>query len=363
MNTTVSSGSNSSIEEGLMVPLRHASSSMFDGNEDDPAEKNKGSTPHYRSMLFGSIFWMSFGLFGWYFPRFLIALETSIKDKPPPYQQTAAGDVILDFELNQPLVQPATVDSFLLKSTALYIPFLFLVIHAWTSTPRRHGGISSSARGANNNPPGSIRLTLVSTAVSAFSMAIGLSEGITVMIKLWVQRRRPNFYALCGFDISTKSCMADLDHVREANFSFPSGHSSLICCSMIFLIWYLHGHYDTNAISTLPSTRLCALFTYTLLPFGWAMFVAASRLVDTWHHPSDVVAGLGLGFAACTVAYHSWYPPIWSMHSGLPRSIIMVGRTSRSCTASGSRTLPSSDIGRMGNECDLQLSTPTTKGV
>ena len=38
------------------------------------------------------------------------------------------------------------------------------------------------------------------------------------MIKLWVQRLRPNFYALCGFDYSTLKCMADLERVREASW-------------------------------------------------------------------------------------------------------------------------------------------------
>jgi hypothetical protein len=113
MNTSVSR-SNSSLEDGtmMMVPLRHASSSvLLDGDHDDPAEKNKGSTQQYRAMLVGAFFWISFALFGWYFPRLLISMETTMKEKPPPYQETAAGDVILDFELNQPLVRPATVDS------------------------------------------------------------------------------------------------------------------------------------------------------------------------------------------------------------------------------------------------------------
>lgn len=49
------------------------------------------------------------------------------------------------------------------------------------------------------------------------------------MIKLWVKRRRPNFYALCGFDLVTKKCMADLEHVREVRlFEFPSPNNILL---------------------------------------------------------------------------------------------------------------------------------------
>jgi hypothetical protein len=82
---------------------------------DDPAEKNKGSSIRSSSSLqklvISTILWIGFGIFGWYFPRYLIYNETKIVTKKPPYQVTAAGDVILDFELNQPWVHPATVDS------------------------------------------------------------------------------------------------------------------------------------------------------------------------------------------------------------------------------------------------------------
>lgn len=48
-------------------------------------------------------------LSGWYFPRNLISKENDIEFKPAPYQTTASGDVILDFTLNQPLVDPPTI--------------------------------------------------------------------------------------------------------------------------------------------------------------------------------------------------------------------------------------------------------------
>jgi hypothetical protein len=57
--------------------------------------------------------------------------------------------------------------------------------------------------------------------------------------------------------------------------------------------------------------------------------VAASRLVDHWHHPSDVLAGLGLGFVASTIAYHHWYPPVWSPYAGIPRALLIL-KTSHS---------------------------------
>jgi membrane-associated phospholipid phosphatase len=154
----------------------------------------------------------------------------------------------------------------------------------------------------------------VLTVVASFSMAIGLSEGATNFLKIWVQRRRPSFYDLCGFNTQTLQCEASPDYIKEANLSFPSGHSSLSCCGMTFLVWYFQGKIKTR--------ERWITWAIAVVPWGWSVFVAASRLVDHWHHPSDIVAGLGLGFAAGTLAYHVWYPPIWSPSAGTPRPIL-----------------------------------------
>ena len=93
---------------------------------------------------------------------------------------------------------------------------------------------------------------------------------------------------------------------------------------MTFLVWYLHGSSSgMNSTQHIESSRFFSLMIRTCLPWGWALFVAASRLVDHWHHPSDVLAGLGLGFATCTIAYHHWYPPVWSPYAGIPRALLV----------------------------------------
>jgi hypothetical protein len=56
-----------------------------------------------------SAFSCFFALIAWHYPRYLIKTESYIASKVPPYQQTQAGDVILDFNLNQPLVDPPTI--------------------------------------------------------------------------------------------------------------------------------------------------------------------------------------------------------------------------------------------------------------
>jgi hypothetical protein len=94
-------------------------------DSDDPAEKNRqggietlrrvavssSSSSSTRKLLGSTCFWVGFGLFGWYFPRSIIHSETSILSLEPPYQKSGGETVIVDFELNQPLVDPPTVDS------------------------------------------------------------------------------------------------------------------------------------------------------------------------------------------------------------------------------------------------------------
>ncbi len=64
-----------------------------------------------RKLLGSTLFWIGFGIFCWYFPRSIIHAETSISSLQPPYQKSVDGTVIVDFQLNQPLVHPPTVDS------------------------------------------------------------------------------------------------------------------------------------------------------------------------------------------------------------------------------------------------------------
>lgn len=241
--------------------------------------------------------------------------------------------------------------------TSVYLPFIMVTLHAFfwareislfssTSASSSNGDGSNNCMGSNSSSTKestqrySLWLLEAGTAASALFMAIGVCEGSTQLLKLWIQRRRPSFYDLCGFNKETLACTASLENIREANFSFPSGHSSLSSCGMTFLVWYFLGKLQqcgrTGAITT-ARDRIHRLkqwlllltqsrrqqrwmgFAIPILAWGWSIFVAASRLVDKWHHPSDVVAGLLLGFATTTLVYHTWYPPVWSVHAGIPR--------------------------------------------
>ena len=114
------------------------------------------------------------------------------------------------------------------------MPLAYFVVHAWFSaggvrsednnpgynSDDKEGDRDDGDAAASRGKPGQVllrRIYRVATVVAAFAAAIGLSEGTTVMVKLWVQRKRPNYYALCGFDAATKSCTNDLEHVREVS--------------------------------------------------------------------------------------------------------------------------------------------------
>lgn len=191
----------------------------------------------------------------------------------------------------------------LLKFTAVQLPYFVIILYAFLSSRK----ISNT-----------LVLVEVGSAVGAFSMALGLSEGTTQFLKLWIQRRRPSFYDLCGFNVKTLTCTGTMEYIREANFSFPSGHSSISCCGMTFLVLYFGG----KLLGKGRTRGRGWTFLLAIAAWGWSIFVAGSRLVDNWHHPSDILAGLALGFVTCAIAYHVWYPPLWSTYAGMPRVLL-----------------------------------------
>ena len=140
------------------------------------------------------------------------------------------------------------------------------------------------------------------------------------MFKIYVQRRRPNFIALCGLE--NGRCTNSDAHIVEANLSFPSGHSSLTACGMAVLtLAVVNQVLVTPALSRHTKRWCCA--GVALLALTWTMFVGTSRIVDQWHHPSDVLAGWLLGAVCAVGCFHVWYPPLWHpTQAGIPWSVV-----------------------------------------
>lgn len=162
----------------------------------------------------------------------------------------------------------------------------------------------------------------VHSALCMTLISIAMAEFSTSMMKMYVGRLRPNFYALCQFDITTLKCMTDQSHIFEARSSFPSGHSSLSFGGMGCLVWFFLGRSGIGKVSNKCSygeekgakrpfyerqwTDNKLGIVAAFLPWIWASFVACSRLVDNWHHPSDILAGSLIGIFCSTLAYHLW---------------------------------------------------------
>lgn len=194
-----------------------------------------------------------------------------------------------------------------------------------------------------------LRAACLRTTVCAWATAIGTSEGLTQILKLYVQRRRPNFIALCEFTYTFGKgghCTADDMDILEANLSFPSGHSSLAACGMTFLTLAVLSQLLSNNCTLLlprPVRRWsCALVA--LGAFCYTLFVGTSRIVDNWHHPSDVLAGWLLGSLSSVGTFQFWFPPIWHSSAGVPWTVMMGKDSLVSVSSSGNLLLPRTSV-------------------
>ena len=116
---------------GIINVLTRYLGALFSSSSSSSTTTSMSST---RNLVGSTLFWIGFGLFGWYFPRFLMHRETSIVNKQPPYQISGEDTIIVDFELNHPLVDPPTVNGeFPLLSCYLRRLMLLLTVIALRS--------------------------------------------------------------------------------------------------------------------------------------------------------------------------------------------------------------------------------------
>ncbi|XP_017836067.1 putative phosphatidate phosphatase [Drosophila busckii] len=149
--------------------------------------------------------------------------------------------------------------------------------------------------------------------VGSFVFGLGLEQLTTDISKYAAGRLRPHFFALCqpvmpdgtncsharnlGRYIENFSCSAaamSAKRLKDMRLSFPSGHASFACYSMIFLAIYLQRRWQ------LSSNRLLRhLLQFILILFAW--YTALTRVSDYKHHWSDVLAGSAIGFSYAIV--------------------------------------------------------------
>jgi membrane-associated phospholipid phosphatase len=166
------------------------------------------------------------------------------------------------------------------------------------------------------------RLLQSVAAVSGMLTSLGISGGLTVLGKATFQRRRPNFYEMCGFAYETQQCLGSNDQVCGAQYSFPSGHASLEGCAMVYLSCFFCGKIlSCSSMEQRYKPLGCLLTCIGFL--SWAVFVAVTRVTDHWHNPGDVAAGFCLGGVTAFTVYHLYYPPLWNTRTpGMPRTVV-----------------------------------------
>ncbi|GBF88720.1 hypothetical protein Rsub_01619 [Raphidocelis subcapitata] len=142
---------------------------------------------------------------------------------------------------------------------------------------------------------------------------LGLVAGVVVtgcvtnILKVSVHRPRPNFLAQCfpgGGDPvwqrqdawgGVPECTAQ---VPDAAKSFPSGHSSWSAAGLGYLSWAL-----ADALQPFDGGGHVWRLVAALLPLLGACLVGVTRVTDGWHNPSDVAAGLLLGFGLSWLSF------------------------------------------------------------
>ncbi|KAH8371373.1 hypothetical protein KR093_007088 [Drosophila rubida] len=149
-----------------------------------------------------------------------------------------------------------------------------------------------------------------------FGFGMLLTFDATELGKYTIGRLRPHFYAVCQPQLSDGTLCSDASNrqryvedyecagegytaadVRQARLSFPSGHSSLAFYALLYVALYLQRKLSWR------SSKLARHFLqFLLLMLAW--YTALSRVMDSWHHWSDVLAGSLIGVAGALLTAH-----------------------------------------------------------
>jgi len=192
-----------------------------------------------------------------------------------------------DPRLRYPL-KPSSVPDWMVPVISLAIPIvLFVAVYYWART------YSNSFQGPK------ARLQL-----HRYILGLCLSNAITFIIttsmKVAVGQPRPNFIALSGWE--SGSYTKGSYEMREAFSAFPSGHSSMSACGMVFLSMVMLGTFNRPSISMRPNQAWRTIVC--LLPYAVLVWVMCSRIVDYWHDYGDVIAGALIGGGVALLCYH-----------------------------------------------------------
>lgn len=128
---------------------------------------------------------------------------------------------------------------------------------------------------------------------------------LTDIGKCSVGRLRPHFLAVCNSTyvcnleehiyITDYVCQGDADVVKEARFSFPSGHSTFAAYTMVYVALFLQFRFRWKGSDFLrPLTQISLI--------GLAFYIGLSRISDNMHNWSDVLTGFVIGIMGAVLS-------------------------------------------------------------
>mmetsp|Transcript_20998 Transcript_20998/g.44062 ORF Transcript_20998/g.44062 Transcript_20998/m.44062 type:complete len:363 (-) Transcript_20998:45-1133(-) len=203
-------------------------------------------------------------------------------------------------------------------------PFLLQLFLAWFLAPIKKG----NGRFATDFH----RWDTVHRTTCVYFVGIGTTNAVTNLVKNYVGYLRPVFLDLCQpFFDEKASQFVCADETNDGRTSFPSDHSSWGFCGMLLLSLYLErrfglssmpknertigaGHNTSNFTKSQiverrdrqAKVRLVSMLCFS--PMVFAIFVAATRVVDNKHFPADVIGGAVLGGSIAFLSYGIWFP-------------------------------------------------------
>ncbi|XP_064544922.1 putative phosphatidate phosphatase [Drosophila montana] len=150
-----------------------------------------------------------------------------------------------------------------------------------------------------------------------FGFGILLTFDATEVGKYTIGRLRPHFIAVCQPQLNDGTLCTDpvnlhryvenyecagegytIADVRQARLSFPSGHSSIAFYALLYVALYLQ-----RKVTWRSSNFARHFLQFVLIMLAW--YTALSRVMDSWHHWSDVLVGslIGVTVALITARY------------------------------------------------------------
>lgn len=143
-----------------------------------------------------------------------------------------------------------------------------------------------------------------------FLVGFVIQQLITEIVKNQFGTLRPNFFdvchpsfnrTLCPGYISEYRCTGSTykaDDILDSRKSFPSGHASFSMYIAFYFCIYIQKRLHIRF------SRLIKFYLQTLLLI-LSLVCGLGRIINNKHHPSDVLAGFGLGIAVAGTLFIS----------------------------------------------------------